>query len=414
MQREERPPEGGRRRGKWVWLAVTAIVLMAAVICGFWLFGDRRSADERLVEIEAARAIPDNQNAALIYNELLQDARATSALHSRPDVLNGPLFSQRRDEPWRTEDCPEVAAWIDECAHIFEGLAEASQLEACRFPISIDIDETSTIMERGSPMRQWAFLLLFAINNDLAEGRIDAAVTKWRCIIQMGNHLRQQPLLLDHILGNAMTELALKSMARFVAIGDPSSKHLQEIELMPLPLADDWSQHLKEIHVIDGLIVQKMKEPFSLWDRVRFPFFSYRMRRAMNKVPGMPEESPIEATGNAYRRNVATARGLHILIALRRHQRETGQWPRGLYEISSSLPKEILTDPLNGDSFVYRRERNAFKLYSKGGNVIDEYGLSDSEGADDWVIWQPPPPGEEAMLKQLEEIYGERYPTLKK
>ncbi len=417
MHSEEQQPKAGERRARRIWLAMAIVALVAALVCGFWLLGDRRSADERLAKIEAGRAVPDAQNAALIYNELLEDPHALSLLDSRPNVLHGPLFDKRLNEPWRSKACPELAAWIDDCAPVLDKLVKASQFEACRFPISIDLVISENAMDRRSTTRQWTTLLRFAISNNLGEGRLHNAVTKWRCLIQMGNHLHQQPLLLDHITVLGTTRMALESMARFVATGEPSSKHLREIEAMPLPLADDWGQHLKQIRLIDRLMIRKMKEPFSLWDRLRFPFYSYRMNRAMSEVPGMPKESPTESTGNRYRQNIAAARGLRILVALRRYRNEAGHWPETLAEISSSLPETILTDPLNGGPFVYHQTGDTFVLCSRGRNKIDETVRRTSENSDDRPIWPPSKPkpkpkpasgkAEEMTMKKLEEIYGE-------
>jgi hypothetical protein len=74
---------------------------------------DTRSADEQLAEIEAARAVPDAENAAILYEELLSDANAESLLDVCPDVLRPPAFNQRRREPWRSQDHPELAAWLE-------------------------------------------------------------------------------------------------------------------------------------------------------------------------------------------------------------------------------------------------------------------------------------------------------------
>ncbi len=254
----ESQSDGNRRTTKRIrraWLVPIGIGLLV-VIAGFlWaagVFRDRRSADERLAEIEAARAIPDGENAAIIYDELLRDSHGTSLLDYCPDFLQGPVFNQRLNEPWRSEDHPELAAWISENQYIIDKLAEASELEKCRFPISIDRADTST-MARAAPMRQWGFLVTFAANNDLAERRPDAALTKWRCLLQIANHLRQQPVLIDHMSAEGVARLALEPMVRFVVAGDPSPEHLERIEAMPLQLADDWDPHVSLIRSIERL-----------------------------------------------------------------------------------------------------------------------------------------------------------------
>ena len=54
--------------------------------------------------------------------------------------------------------------------------------------------------------------------------------------------------------------------------------------------------------------------------------------------------------------------------------------------------KELIRDPINGETFVYRRAEDSFILYSKGINKIDEGGHRDIKresrtGRDDILIW---------------------------
>ena len=75
-----------------------------------------------------------------------------------------------------------------------------------------------------------------------------------------------------------------------------------------------------------------------------------------------------------------------ILIALRRHKEKTGVWPESLEQIEPKLPEQMLIDPQNNGSFVYKRHVDNFIFYSKGPNGIDEGGSS-SGMVDDWLIW---------------------------
>jgi hypothetical protein len=116
------------------------------------------------------------------------------------------------------------------------------------------------------------------------------------------------------------------------------------------------------------------------------------MKSAINRAFRPDKETATESTAKRYRQCVAVSGGLHILIALRRHHRQSGQWPQGLHEIEASVPDTLWADPLNGDPFIYRPRQNGFELYSKGRNKIDEYGRADSNGPDDVPIWIPPRP----------------------
>ena len=395
MQRADRKREGDERRGRRVWLAATMVALIPAMICGLLLLRDQRPADERLVEIEAARAIPNAADAATIYNELFQDSRATSLPNSRPDSLSGSVFDQRLYEAWHGREAPELASWVKEHQFIIDKLMEASAFEECRFSLSTDIVQIVSNIDYAS-MRQWPFLLGFAANNDIAEGQIDGATSKWRCVLQMGHHLRQRPVRLDFRLADALQMIGLRRLARFAMAKGTSEANLQTIEAMPLPLTNLWAQHRSDLFQADDLPEQKILEGFSPTERLKFHFQLRQMKRAM----GLPSESENEeTTRNSYLQTIASARCLRILITLRRYEREIGSWPKSLDRVKSSLPKEVVTDPFTKSDFIYRFTDDGFTLYSVGPNGIDEDGQQSSTFApnsmrivyheDDVRCWPP-------------------------
>ena len=101
-----------------------------------------------------------------------------------------------------------------------------------------------------------------------------------------------------------------------------------------------------------------------------------------------------------YLRNITEQRGNHLIIALRRYKNEHDHWPKKLVDIKPVAPADILVDPINDGSFVYKLTEENFTLYSKGKNNIDEGGLRKitidpneskwpkTEG-DDILIWSP-------------------------
>jgi hypothetical protein len=394
----------GAKRTRRLWLiplmvAVLAVVAWFLWVAGFWR--DSRSPDERLAEIEAARAIPDAENAALIYEELLQDPNATS-LSTATSQTGEPLLSnQVLYRPWLSKDQPEVNAWIRKHQYIIDRLLAAARFEKCRFPISIDITDTSP-MDRGAVMRQWGFLLRSAANNDIAEGRIDAALTKWQCLLRMESHLRQQPTVIDHLLANSLDDMALASLARFLVKGDTIESYLQKTEAMQLPIGDNWAEQLEAIRSIENLRLRKMKEQISALDYIKHPIQILRWRLWVDSTTNDPSRS--ETWAQRYRASIAAARGVRILTALRRFRNTTGCWPESLEEIKSSLPEEILTDPFNKSSFVYQPAGNTFRLYSRGLNNIDQNGDWQSEGADDWPIWPPRQRGSEPEPRDADGV----------
>jgi hypothetical protein len=93
-----------------------------------------------------------------------------------------------------------------------------------------------------------------------------------------------------------------------------------------------------------------------------------------------------QARRRIYLRIQTSRQAMPILIALRRHKEETGTWPNTLEQIEPKLPEQMLIDPQNNDTYVYKRDGNDFVFYSKGPNGIDEGGVA-SKPADDYPIW---------------------------
>jgi hypothetical protein len=77
-----------------------------------------------------------------------------------------------------------------------------------------------------------------------------------------------------------------------------------------------------------------------------------------------------------------------VLIALKRHQQRSGDWPETLEAVTEVRDSQIAADPINGRRFAYHKNGDGFLLYSTGKNGIDENGRHDPrEGSDDSWIW---------------------------
>ena len=203
---------------KWFWLSAGAIVVALII----WVFlpdtGDWKpyTFDEELAALEAKYAIPDSENAATIYNKLLGDED-----EDEEEDENEPNFPyDYRFEPWSSEEHPKIAQWLQQQENIIQTLFEASRKKRCRFPIPTDSVSLGQSMERLAPMRRWAYLLLIAGNNDIAENRIDKAIQKYITVLQMAKHLNQQPTLIDMLVGSAIESLAIAQFKRFAVTGD--------------------------------------------------------------------------------------------------------------------------------------------------------------------------------------------------
>ncbi|GAH20188.1 unnamed protein product, partial [marine sediment metagenome] len=236
------------------------------------------SVDERIAAIEAARAIPDEENAAIIYNQLLENYDESSL---SPDFMDEDLDNLTSREPWLSKDYPELAEWLKEQQDTISTLLQASKKEKCRFPIITDLQQMPARIDRFSAMRRWAFLLVRAANNDVAEDQIDAAIQKYCCLIQMANHVCQQPVMVDYLVGIAIEALALSRMKTFILEGDATEAHLKAIEAIPLQTKNNWTEISSKILEFETLYERKN---LGLFDRLKFAWQGIRVEDSFEQI----------------------------------------------------------------------------------------------------------------------------------
>ncbi len=232
---------------KWFWFSVGVIIIALIV----WVFLPQETEgwrpytfDEELAALEAKHAIPDEENAATIYNKLLKDYDPNAM---RADFLVGELEYLTRSEPWSSKDYPEIAQWLKNQESTIATLIEASKIKKCRFPIVANSMALGQHMKILAPMRQWGYLLIRAASNDLGEGRIDQAVEKNLAVLQMAKHQFQQPTMVDLLVGIAIEALALRQFNRFTVTGDATEERLSVIEEALAKTKHDWTSDLARI-----------------------------------------------------------------------------------------------------------------------------------------------------------------------
>ncbi len=130
------------------------------------------------------------------------------------------------------------------------------------------------------------------------------------------------------------------------------------------------------------------------------PGFHYKINiQQLVEIMAKINKGIYPALHDNYLRIAAQQRETLLIIAMKRYKNANGHWPEKLEDIKNSVPPEILVDPFNGDSFVYKRTEENFTLYSKGKNGIDEEGKLNNKGCDDLVIW----PIKNKVSKQQEQ-----------
>ena len=225
---------------KWFWAGVGAVVIALIV----WVFlPDKRddwrpyTFDKELAALEAKYTIPDSENAAIIYNQLL-DSYDSNSFYSGLGESEVEKIPMR--EPWLSRENPEIAEWLEKHQATISMLLNASRIEKCRFAINADLVSFDSTMDRLSPMRKWAYLLISVASNDMAEGRSEEGLEKLVAVLQMGNHQRQQASLIDFLVGVALEALSISQFKRFTITGYATDEDLTVIEKALGEIKYDW------------------------------------------------------------------------------------------------------------------------------------------------------------------------------
>jgi hypothetical protein len=248
---------------KWFWLSVAVIIVLLII----WVFLPEDNEgwrpytfDEELAALQAKYAIPDSENAAVIYNGVLQEFDSNS-FHAGFWNYDRDFHGRLMYEPWSAKDYPQVAKWLAGYESTIATLLEASEFEKCHFPINAEpfLFETG---RRLSSMRCWAHLLVLSGNKDMGEGRVDRGLQKYIATLQMAKHLRQQPEMIDSLVGMSVDFLVARPLSRFLVLGEATEESLSVIQEAVGRIEHDWSTDLTRTLGTDKLIAKNFLATF--------------------------------------------------------------------------------------------------------------------------------------------------------
>jgi len=412
MPGEEKPSQERKRtnrRSRYKPVAIAGLGVLASLLI---LRAILPTAQKQLAAIDEARAVRDEDNAALIYAELLRGAQVPpddlgSTLVPFMEAMMDPVSLQQgrvlnrklveleppeevldpNDEDvtfsqsWESTEYPELRQWLDQHQDRIERLLEAARKPACHFPLRPEPNDMGLLDVPLSALRQNASLLLRVANNDMGEGNIAAGLAKYQALTSIGRHFQTQPSEYVLLTGIVWEAVGLHHLAEFIATGPATDRHLDALATEAGDLEDRWESVSQNVSHVRDVLARTLKDRRRLDIRI---YTAYRRIRYKEEA-----WTGRARAGDLYRRVLCERRGHHILIALRRFKNETGDWPNRLEETASTLAPLALIDPQNGDAYVYRRTEDGFRLYSKGPNGKNENGRRWARGPDDWPIWPP-------------------------
>jgi len=248
----------GRKRleGFLTWLSVGMSILLplAISVAAIWPVDDSEHwrpyrFDDELAALEAARAIPDQQNAAIRCRALF----ASLDVNDQPDFFFG--GSRVREEfcenAWNGEEHPEAARWLDSCSWAVDELVRARGAGPFRWPLQADRYDDYTVPYKA--LRRSINLLIASANRDLGEGRLHDAIVKYSCSIGIAQDLRQQMQPVDILTGLGLESSALRMICHVSARHSLTDAEMAKItECLP-PTNDRWHEMCERLFRLDKL-----------------------------------------------------------------------------------------------------------------------------------------------------------------
>lgn len=206
-----------RLEGFLAWLSAGMFILLplAVSVAAIWPADDSRQwkpyrFDEEFAALEAERAIPVQENAAI----------RCAPLFARLDVNDQPDFlftaGRVRDEfcrnTWTTVEHPRAAQWLDGHSWVVDELVQARATGPFLWPLQADRYDDHTVPYKA--LRRSIHLLIASANRDLGEGRLHDAIAKCACTIGIAHDLRQQIQPIDILTGLGLEKDALPIICR--------------------------------------------------------------------------------------------------------------------------------------------------------------------------------------------------------
>ena len=253
---------------KYGWLTLAAAVLAVTV----WIFLPGKNAgnwkpysfDKEINTLKVKYAVPDEENAAIIIEEMLGKYDELSYKwpdFSKIDYSNDPNFSEvmkqvdltekdfypdwwtneldtlTLNEPWGSEDHPELAQWLNQYNSAIDMLIEASHKPKYRFNYTFNIMEDS-LNDPFLTLSDWIRLLKRSANNDWGNGRPDQTIEKYATLFRLSKLFSDQPDATLIIFRHHIYRFLHTPVSRFIV-----ENKLSESQLNALEKAIEYESH---------------------------------------------------------------------------------------------------------------------------------------------------------------------------
>jgi len=193
---------------------------------------------DALAALEAKHYVPDEANAAVVYNRLLDNYDFDDFDRGMSDCLPEDVSD---DERYMFE-LQAVGGPQADVEETIQTLLEAARFEKCRFevaygPFAFLVGDQ---LKRPRALKLWARLLTSSAKVDMMRAQVDDALGKYEAILQMANHAYQQATTLDFLVAAAIEGMAIDGLNKLVMSGQLVEEQLLSIDKKLASGGFDW------------------------------------------------------------------------------------------------------------------------------------------------------------------------------
>lgn len=384
----------------------------------------------RLMEMEADRNhLADADNSAL-------HVIATVRLGGRIYVSAAPNYEMIFEKlppnaQLNTQQVQVIRTELTKIPNALESARKLKDMPEGRYPLLFSDDWIGTLIPHHQDARQIAEWMQHDAWLLAQEGDCDGAIESCQATINAGRSMKDDPFLISCLIRLAMQNIALNTLERVLAQGEPSEAHLLAMQTMlekeiaqgtflPGVRGERGGSH----YLFENIRAGKTKldflrmmgpgsttglDPVSEWFSLTFPStlmkhypeYLHHMNRtvAAAKLP-LHERGPrlaaleaeVRQTKNPVlrllapglgkvekvdRRTQANLRCMVVILACERYRQKNDdkRWPTKLDDlVKAKLLDALPADPLDNQPLRYRRTNEGVVVYSVGFDLKDDLG----------------------------------------
>jgi len=393
----------------------------------------------------APKPVPDDQNAALLYQEVFK----VQFPPWKPPVVEGQMAGRPHEErglfgSYLKQPTPELEKQVrallarPQAQKALQTLREASHKPFCVFPVNWE-DGAGALFPHLSKFKTASQMLTAQALLSACDGRLQEALDWCQVSLRMSEHAASEPTLIAQLVAIAIQAITFNAVKHILyerrlepGVANDFQEYLSRIDLRKTFTDGMIGERAMGIETIEGFrrgVYGREELPttptynssiaWPLWKLDELTYIDYMSRVVeAQRLPYARGVAEIESANKEcedlpfyqvfakmlipvfsraiHKRAQATANiGLcRVVLALKAYKYERGAYPDSLDQLQQTLDWELPEDPFSGTEFIYQRHGEGFILYSIGQDLEDDGGMPERDEQGKWrgdesdIVWQ--------------------------